>query len=106
MAELIDKSAIVDEIEKLIADETESIKSFEHSKNVNEVQRSNARIGVLTHLRSLLNTLEVKEIDEMIHTIIAECCDWLASCTNLSHNEIEDCRNLMLTAKEEQLKAQ
>lgn len=61
MAELIDKDVLVAEIEKLIADETESIKSFEHSKNVSEVQRSNARIGVLTHLRSLLNTLEVKD---------------------------------------------
>lgn len=60
---LIDKDALVAEIEKIIADETESIKSFERNKNASEVQRSNARIGVLTHLRSLLNTLDVKEVD-------------------------------------------
>jgi ketopantoate reductase len=50
--------------------------------------------------------LEVKEVGLIIHTIIAECCDWLAMNTNLSHDEIEGCRNLMLTVKEEQLKAQ
>ena len=50
--------------------------------------------------------VEVKEVDSMIHTIIAECCDWLAMNTNLSHDEIEGCRNLMLTVKDEQLKAQ
>ena len=63
MAKYIELDALVAEIEKIIADETESIKSFEHNKNASEVQRSNARIGVLTHLRSLLNTLEVKEVD-------------------------------------------
>lgn len=55
---------------------------------------------------SFLNTLEVKEVGLIIHTVIAECCDWLAMNTNLSHDEIEGCRNLMLTVKEEQLKVQ
>lgn len=63
MEKYINKGALVAEIEKIIADETESIKSFEHSKNVSEVQRSNARIGVLMHLRSLLDTLDVKDVD-------------------------------------------
>jgi hypothetical protein len=63
MTHYIDKSAVVAEIEKILADETESIKSFEHSKNVSEVSRSNARIGVLMHIRSLLDTIEVKEVD-------------------------------------------
>lgn len=63
MKQLIDKSALAAEIEKIISDETESIKSFEHNKNASEVQRSNARIGVLTYLRSFLTTLEVKEVD-------------------------------------------
>ena len=58
MTHYIDKDRIVAEIEKIIADETESIKSFEHGKNVSEVQRSNARIGILIHIRSLLDTLE------------------------------------------------
>ena len=62
MAHYIDKDRIVAEIEKIIVDETESIKSFEHGKNVSEVQRSNARIGILIHIRSLLDTLEVKEL--------------------------------------------
>ena len=60
---LIDKDALVAEIEKIIADETESLKSFEHSKNVSEVQRSNARIGMLMHIYSLIDTLEVKEVE-------------------------------------------
>lgn len=63
MAQYIDKATLVAEIDKIIADETESIKSFEHSKNASEVQRSNARIGVLIHIRSLLDTLDVKEVD-------------------------------------------
>ncbi len=60
---LIDKDKIVAEIEKIFADETESIKSFEHGKNVSEVSRSNARIGILMHIRSLLDTIEGKEVD-------------------------------------------
>lgn len=64
MAHLIDKDVLSAEIEKIIADETESIKSFEHSKNVSEVQRSNARMGVLMHIRSLLDILEVKEVQK------------------------------------------
>lgn len=63
MAHLVEKDRIVAEIEKIISDETESIKSFEHGKNVSEVQRSNARIGILIHIRHLLDTLEVKEVD-------------------------------------------
>lgn len=49
--------------------------------------------------------LEMKEVDLIIHTIIAECCNWLAVHTELNHEQIEDCRNLMLTVKDEQLKA-
>lgn len=60
---LIDKDAVVAWVEKIIADETESIKSFERNKNISEVQRSNTRIGMLLHIRSFLDTLEVKEID-------------------------------------------
>jgi hypothetical protein len=60
----------------------------------------------LNRIISLVDTLEVKDVDLMIHTIIAECCDWLAAHTELSHDEIEGCRNLMLTVKDEQLKAQ
>ncbi len=63
MKQYIDKAAAVAEIDEIIADETESIKCFERSRNVCEVTRSNARISVLTHLRSLFDTLEVKEID-------------------------------------------
>lgn len=63
MTQYIDKSAVVAEIEKIIADETESIKSFERRKNVSEVQRSNAKLSVLYCIRSFLSTLEVKEVD-------------------------------------------
>ena len=95
MAKYIDKSALVAEIEKIRA------KWFGINNDFAAGQK-----GALTNVLSLINTLEVKEVDLVIHTIIAECCDWLAMNTNLSHNEIEGCRNLMLTVKEEQLKAQ
>ena len=62
MEKYIPLDSVLAEIENIIADENESIKSFEHSKNVSEVQRSNARIGVLTHLRSLLDTIKAKEV--------------------------------------------
>ncbi len=49
-----------------------------------------------------------EEVDLIIHTNIAECCDWLAMNTNLSHDKIEECRNLMLAGvekmKEEMMK--
>ena len=49
---------------------------------------------------------EVKDVDSIIHTIIEECCDWLAICTDLSPDLIEDCRDLMLAIKDEQFKVQ
>ena len=93
MTQYIDKAAIVAEINRVVNsyDPTNEITSGRYA---------------LVRLRNFLDTLEVKEMDLMIHTIIAECCDWLAMNTNLSHDEIEGCRNLMLTVKEEQFKAQ
>jgi hypothetical protein len=93
MAQYIDKSALVAEIEK------------RRSKNARNKLNLAASFED-NYLLSFLDTLEVKEVDLMLHTIIAEGCDWLATHTNLSHDEIEGCRNLMLTVKEEQLKAQ
>ena len=69
------------------------------------ISGGDAGVGLARDIRYKEN-LEVKEVDLIIHTIIAECCDWLIMNTNLSHNEIEGCRNLMLTVKEEQYKAQ
>lgn len=60
----------------------------------------------LSKAECIIDTLEVKEVDLTIHTIIEECCDWLAICTDLSLDLIEDCRNLMLAVKDEQLKVQ
>ena len=95
MAQYIDKSALVAKIK-------ERIETYNKGYANGDDRRANA-LEVLLHD---IDTLEVKEVDLMIHTIIAECCDWLAMHTNLSHDEIEGCRNLMLTVKEEQLKAQ
>ena len=95
MKQYIDKDKVVEEIEKLY--------------NLEYDNTSNLSCGKKIILRSILlfiDTLEVKDVDLIIHTIIAECCDWLAMNTNLSHDEIEGCRNLMLTIKDEQLKAQ
>ena len=87
---LIDKDALVAEIERLVNNQNDAL-DYE---------------AALEDVRNFLDILEEKEVDLMIHTIIAECCDWLAMNTNLSHDEIEGCRNLMLTVKEKQLKAQ
>lgn len=69
------------------------------------VAEANSKNAAYNRVKDIINVLEVKGVDLMMHTIIAEGCDWLALHTKLNHNEIEDCRNLMLTIKDEQLKA-
>ena len=98
MAQYIDKDAVVAEIERLI-DSNKSLKTLDptYCEGLDDS---------LGDVLSFLDTLEVKEVDLIINAIIAECCDWLAMNTNLSHDKIEGCRNLMLTVKEEQFKAQ
>ena len=63
MAQYIDKAAIVAEIERIIDAENESINSFEQNKNTSEKQRYNARMALLEHILSFLDTIEVKEND-------------------------------------------
>ena len=108
MAHLIDKDALVTEIERrtdelwaLIPD-GEKVIGDKHTK---EDAFNLGKYIALESLDKFIDTLEVKEVDLMIHTIIAECCNWLAVHTELNHEQIEDCRNLMLTVKDEQLKA-
>lgn len=105
MTQYIDKDAVVAEIENKIK------KYTLRGEESDFLQDGNAKywggvLSCLNEVKTLIGTLEVKEVDLIIHTIIAECCDWLAMTTNLSHDEIEGCRNLMLTVKEEQFKAQ
>lgn len=90
MEQYISKDALVREIEK------------QRNAYISEP----GKYRVLSRILSFLDTLEVKEVDLIINTIIEECCDWLAICTDLSHDLIEDCRNLMLAVKDEQFKAQ
>lgn len=99
MAQYIDKNTVVAEIEKTI---NKPYPKHDQQCNWEDGYCS----GLYKAWNIIENTLEAKEVDLMIHTIIAECCDWLAMTTNLSHDEIEGCRNLMLTVKEEQCKAQ
>ena len=98
MAQYIDKDALVAEIEKRWRNLA--------NKNTKSIGKYDIEIFTLLSIKSFINSLEVKEVDLIIHTIIAECCDWLAMRTNLSHDEIEGCRNLMLVVKDEKLKAQ
>ena len=98
MEQYIDKTAVVAEIEKRYNEYTSSIlKHYDACKE--------AKAQELGKILTILDTLEVKEVELIIHTIITECCDWLAICTDISHDLIEDCRNLMLAVKDEQLKA-
>lgn len=99
MSKYINKDAIVSEIEKRFDEYSSSI--LRHYDACTE-----ARASELGKLLVILNTLEGKDVDSIMHTIIAECCDWLAICTDLSHDLIEDCRNLMLAVKEEQFKVE
>ena len=101
---LISKDAVVAEIEKRkseLQSRIAELGTFE-SNTLGLVQD----VDLYNDILSFLDAIEVKEVSLIIHTVIAECCDWLAMNTNLSHDEIEDCRNLMLTVKDEQLKAQ
>ena len=99
MSKYINKDVIVAEIEKRFDEYSSSI--LRHYDACTE-----ARASELGKLLVILNTLEGKDVDSIMHTIIAECCDWLAICTDLNHNLIEDCRNLMLVVKDEQCKMQ
>ena len=101
MKRYIDKDALVAEIKELKGQYIES-----KTRNAYEEGLKQGRLLGYIDVVNKVNSLEVKEVDLMLHTIIAEGCDWLAMNTNLSHDEIEGCRNLMLTVKEEQLKAQ
>lgn len=93
MGKYIDKSAVEEEIENL----------FEKAEK-SSGEYKNGAIHTLITLNDKLDTFEVKDVDLITNTIITECCDWLAICTDLSHDLIEDCRNLMLAVKEEQCK--
>lgn len=61
--ELIDKADVVAEIKRIMDAENVSINSFEHHRNTSEKQRYNARMALLEHILSFLNTLKVKEVD-------------------------------------------
>lgn len=98
MEQYINKAALVAEIKKLI-DKIYAGRPFDSLSSEQQTA-----LWYVKSIMSSVNTLEVKEVDLVIHTIITECCDWLAMSTNLSHDEIEVCRNLMLTVKEEQFK--
>lgn len=95
--ELIDKSVLVAWIEN-------QIDSLERNSSCSGIFEE-IQMAVYDKLYSFLDTIEMKDTDLIIHTAIAECCDWLAMNTNLSHDKIEDCRSSMLTVKEEQFKS-
>jgi hypothetical protein len=108
MAQYIDKSAIVTEIEKKRRNvEKRLYINNSYSEEGNTAwERDKTLYDAYNSLLSFIDATEAKNVDLMMHTIIAECCDWLAKNTNLSHDKIEGCRNLMLTVKEEQFKTQ
>ena len=65
MRELIDKSAVVAEIEGYISNYKDIVAKTDRNDStwVNSVSMIDAKIGVLQHLLSFLNTLEVKDVD-------------------------------------------
>ena len=73
--------------------------SDEKNSYVFTQKRSDGKGIEYTRTDVIAKKIEVKDVDLIINTIIAECCDWLAMNTNLSNDKIEDCHNLMLTVK-------
>ena len=104
MAHLIDKDALVAEIKE----KRDRIKKGIFSIPLTGRDRAYATFEyeILGKIEEFLDTLEVKEADLIIHTIIAESCDWLALHAKLNNEQIECYRNLMLNIKDEQIKAQ
>ena len=100
MAQYINKAALLAEMEKEIKHIYAGREYVGISSNEENI------VSGIQKAEDIINVIEAKDVDLMLHTIIAECCDWLAMNTNLNHDEIEGCRNLMLTVKEEQCKAQ
>lgn len=65
MEQYIDKSAVVAEIESYISNYKDIVAKTDRNDStwVDSVSMIDAKIGVLQHLLSFLNTLEVKEVD-------------------------------------------
>ena len=65
MKELIDKAVVVAEIEGYISNYKDIVAKTDRNDStwVNSVSMIDAKIGVLQHLLSFLNTLEVKEVN-------------------------------------------
>ena len=65
MKELIDKAAVVAEIEGYISNYKDIVAKTDRNDStwVNSVSMIDAKIDVLQHLLSFLNTLEVKEVN-------------------------------------------
>lgn len=66
MKELIDKTTVVAEIEGYISNYKDIVAKTDRNDStwVDSVSMIDAKIGVLQHLLSFLNTLEVKETDD------------------------------------------
>ena len=102
---IIDKDALITEIESKIEKYTKRGEESDAKRDGYGMYWGGV-LSCLNEIRTLCDTIETKDMDSIIHTIIAECCDWLAICTDLNHDLIEDCRNLMLAVKEEQFKVE
>ena len=66
MGELIDKTTVVAEIEGYISNYKDIVAKTDRNDStwVDSVSMIDAKIGVLQHLLSFLNTLEVKDVQE------------------------------------------
>lgn len=92
MTQYINKAALVAAIISFISDEEESIKCFEHRKNVCELTRYNARIDLLNYILSSLDKIEAKEVDFDALGILAEhliACEAHGVAPKYSDREID-----------------
>lgn len=100
--EVLGKRKVCKDIKDFL--DTLEVKEEILDESAHEAFKSGYDMGVLQTTNKMNHNM--KNVDLIIHTIITECCDWLAICTDLSHDLIEDCRNLMLAIKDEQFKTQ
>ncbi len=104
MVELIDKAAVVAGIEGYISNYKDIVAKTDRNDStwVDFVSMIDAKIDVLQHLLSFLNTLEVKETDDAYkqgyNDAIDKACKWL----KYNFNMPDDFESHLKKAMEEQ----
>ena len=109
MVHFIDKDAVVAKIEKLISNGQTKLKESEECKDYESYVAWAERIATCLNVLSILDTLEVKEVEESklpnpLFPHLDNIVDKVFGTGNLESFEYEEAKQLVLLAKEELLK--